>query len=42
MTTKEAREMYNSYSERDRVFLKAVLEMLVAIYCTTKVNEKEK
>ncbi len=41
MTEKEMREMYNECSERDKVFLKAVLEMLVAIYCTTKINEKE-
>lgn len=41
MTTKEVREMYGNCSERDRIFLKAVLEMLVAIYCTTKINEKE-
>lgn len=41
MTEKEVREMYGDCSERDKVFLKAVLEMLVAIYCTTKINEKE-
>ena len=41
MTEKEVREMYNVCSERDKAFLKAVLEMLVAIYCTTKINEKE-
>ena len=42
MTTKEVHEMYNECSERDRAFLKAVLEMLVAIYCATKIDEKKK
>ena len=41
MTEKEVREIYGDCSERDKLFLKAVLEMLVAIYCTTKINEKE-
>lgn len=41
MTEKEVRETYSGCSERDKIFLKAVLEMLVAIYCTTKINEKE-
>ena len=41
MTEKEVREIYSDCSERDKLFLKAVLEMLVAIYCTTKINEKE-
>ena len=41
MTAKEVREMYGNCSERDKIFLKAVLEMLVAIYCTTKINGKE-
>lgn len=41
MTTKEVRKMYDECSERDRIFLKAVLEMLIAIYCTTKIHEKE-
>ncbi len=41
MTAKEVREMYSECSKRDRIFLKAVLEMLVAIYCATKINEKE-
>ena len=36
MTEKEVREMYNDCSERDKVFLKAVLDMLVAIYCASK------
>ncbi len=42
MTKKEASEMYNDFSARDKAFLKAVLEMLIAFYCTTKINEKEK
>ncbi len=41
MTEKEVREIYGDCSERDKLFLKAVLEMLVAIYCTTKINVKE-
>lgn len=41
MTAKEVREIYGKCSERDRVFLKAVLDMLIAIYCTTKLNGKE-
>lgn len=40
MTTKEVRKMYGECSERDKVFLKAVLEMLIAIYCTTKTERK--
>lgn len=36
MTEKEVREMYNDCSERDKAFLKAVLDMLVAIYCASK------
>ncbi len=36
MTAKEACAIYRDFSERDKAFLKAVLEMLVAIYCTSK------
>ena len=36
LTAKEANEMYRTCSERDQLFLKAVLEMLTAIYCTEK------
>lgn len=38
---KEVREMYGDCSERDRIFLKAVLDMLVAIYCTPKDRKEE-
>ncbi|MDE6427174.1 MAG: hypothetical protein K2K89_13715 [Ruminococcus sp.] len=37
---KEACAIYRELLERDQAFLKAVLEMLVAIYCTPK-NRKE-
>lgn len=38
MNAKEACEIYREFSERDKAFLKALLEMLVAIYCTSKEN----
>jgi len=37
---KEVCEIYREFSERDQAFLKAVLEMLVAIYCTPE-NRKD-
>lgn len=37
---KETRKLYNECSARDKLFLKAVLEMLLAIYCTAKESEK--
>lgn len=33
--------MYGNCSERDKAFLKAILDMLVAFYLTTKIDEKE-
>lgn len=42
MNRKEVRETCKELSERDKAFLKSILEMLVAIYCTTKTDEKEK
>lgn len=41
MTAKEACEIYRDFSERDKAFLKAVLEMLVAIYCTSIRNTQQ-
>ena len=41
MTRKEVRDTYNECSERDKAFLKAILDMLVAFYLTTKTDEKE-
>ena len=40
LTAKEANEMYRTCSERDQLFLKAVLEMLTAIYCTEKERSR--
>lgn len=40
MDAKEVHEVYSELSERDKVFLKAVLDMLVAIYCASKETEK--
>ncbi|MDE6671312.1 MAG: hypothetical protein K2K16_03860 [Ruminococcus sp.] len=36
----EACKIYKEFSERDQSFLKAILEMLVAIYCTPDKNQK--
>lgn len=41
MNRKEVRETCKELSERDKLFLKAVLEMLVAIYCTAEIKRKE-
>ena len=41
ISAKEACETYKECSERDRAFLKAVLDMLVAIYCTQQKDKKE-
>lgn len=40
MEKKETRQVYDTCSDRDKLFLKAVLEMLLAIYCTAKDSEK--
>ena len=42
MTAKEAYNIYRTFSEHDKAFLKAVLDMLVAIYCTSKEGGKTK
>ena len=41
MAKKETRQVYNACSDRDKLFLKAVIEMLLAIYCTAKEAEKK-
>lgn len=41
MKKNETRRIYNECSARDQLFLKAVIEMLVAIYCTAKEAEKK-
>lgn len=41
MNDKEVCEVYNEQSERDRAFLKSILEMLVTLYLATKTDEKE-
>lgn len=37
----ERTKIYNEQSERDRAFLKSILEMLVTLYLSTKTDEKE-
>lgn len=39
MTAKEVYETYMTCNEHDRIFLKAVLDMLVAIYCDANKNK---
>ncbi len=41
MNKKEANKIYHECSERDRAFLKSILDMLVTFYIATKTDEEK-